>query len=227
MSNFYLVGSGTDIGKTYVSAALLRSAQASGRTLGYYKPVMSGNQPDAAGNLIPGDPSQVKILSETEQSLESMCGTVYAAALSPHLAAQLESGPITLESIQRAIDHLKPTYPQILIEACGGVICPLRWDHERIMQTDLIHATQAKCILVADAGLGSINATVLSVAYLKCESIPLAGIILNRFDPQNKLHQDNLMMIEQLSGHPIVATLEAQSLELTWRSPHSIHSLLK
>jgi len=76
--------------------------------------------------------------------------------------------------------------------------------------------------LVADAGLGTLNHVGLTAAYLKNQNIPLQGIILNRFQTGNFLHEDNKVMCEVISGVPVIACIPQGSADL----PISIETLL-
>ena len=70
--------------------------------------------------------------------------------------------------------------------------------------------------IVADAGLGTINHTVLTISYLNANDVKVQGVILNKFDKNSIMHQDNLSMIEQISNVKVIATLAdgKQDLEL-------------
>lgn len=70
------------------------------------------------------------------------------------------------------------------------------------------------CLLVADAGLGTINAVGLTAAYLKEQGIALRGIVFNRFEPGNLMHEDNKTMCELLTGVPVVACVQQGDTDL-------------
>ena len=86
------------------------------------------------------------------------------------------------------------------MEGSGGILCPLRFDGEELWLTDVIRACGLGCLLVADAGLGAINAVGLTASYLDRQGIPLKGIIFNRFQPGNRMHEDNVKLCEHLTG---------------------------
>lgn len=225
MSRYYIIGTGTDVGKTYVSGVLLRQLLQSGRRAAYYKPVMSGNPLDKDGQILPLDPLRVKAISGTKQEISTMAGYVYQASLSPHLAARFE-GPIpNLDTITAGVLRLDHQADLVLIEGCGGIICPIIFESNRLMQSDIIKHLSAKTILVADAGLGTINATVLTTAFLKNQGINVRGIILNRYQAESALHQDNRVMIETLSGVPVIATLSEGAVDLVWSDGFSLEDL--
>ena len=69
-------------------------------------------------------------------------------------------------------------------------------------------------IIVADSGLGAINATVLTAAYLRAKNIPIKGIILNRFNEKCLVNVDNEKMIAELTDLPIIAKVPADASEI-------------
>ncbi len=71
------------------------------------------------------------------------------------------------------------------------------------------------CILVADAGLGTINAVGLTVSYMKAKGMRLTGIIFNRFKPGNILHEDNLRVCEYLTGLKVIACVKDNDSDIT------------
>lgn len=92
----FITGTGTDIGKTYVTGLIVKKLRESGADAAYYKAAMSGNERRADGSLIPGDALQVKTMSGIGQPLEEMCPYVYETAVSPHLASRLEGNPVQM-----------------------------------------------------------------------------------------------------------------------------------
>ena len=84
----FITGTGTDIGKTYLSGLIVKKLAQAGKNPAYYKAAMSGNIRCYDGSLIAGDASYVKYISGTEQPIDSMCPYIYENALSPHLASK-------------------------------------------------------------------------------------------------------------------------------------------
>ena len=68
--------------------------------------------------------------------------------------------------------------------------------------------------MIADAGLGTINAVVLTAEYMKTRKMPVKGIIFNHFEPGNKLHEDNLFMCEYMTGLKVVACVKDGDTDL-------------
>lgn len=107
-----------------------------------------------------------------------------------------------------------------MIEGAGGITCPLRLENgEKYLLKDLIKELETSIIIVADGGLGTINSTLLTVEYARANNIPIAGIILNNFNPDSFMHQDNLKQVEYLTGIKVVATVErGQRILNFWRN---------
>lgn len=201
----FITGTGTDIGKTYVTALLVKKLKEAGAKTAYYKAAVSGNIRGAHG-LIPGDAAYVKEISGIAQPLEEMVPYIYEQAVSPHLAARQEGNPIELPVVMRGYEELEKKYEYITMEGSGGILCPLRCDEkEELWLEDVVKALRLSCIVVADAGLGTINATVLTIEYLKQKNIKVKGIILNHFHVGDRMDEDNRSMIEKRGGVPVIS----------------------
>ncbi len=116
------------------------------------------------------------------------------------MAAQIEGNPIQMERVLQAFDNLCARYDYVTAEGSGGILCPLRFDTQKIQLEDFIKARNLSCLIVADAGLGTINSVVLTVTYMKMHHISVKGIIFNHYEQGNRLHEDNLNMCENMTG---------------------------
>lgn len=212
--SLFVTGTGTDVGKTFVTGLMLKKLRENGRRAAYYKAAMSGNDRRADGSLIPGDALRVKEMSGIEQPLEEMCPYVYETAVSPHLAAKLEGNPVELERVLEGLRDVQARYDYVTVEGSGGILCPLRFDGQSIQLEDVIKAGNLGCLIVADAGLGTINAVVLTVEYMKARHIPVKGLLFNRFEAGNPLHEDNRRMCEALTGQKVLACVKKGDREL-------------
>ena len=203
--NLFITGTGTDVGKTYAAGLFLKKLHDAGKRAAYFKAAMSGNTRRADGSLIPGDALWVKEFSGITQPIETMCPYVYEVAVSPHLAAKFEGNPVELPRVLEQLDQICGSYEFVTIEGSGGICCPLRWDCQQICLQDLIRARKLKSLLVAEAGLGTINAVVLSAEYMRAHHLPIQGILLNRYEQGNRLHEDNKQMCEEMTGLNVIA----------------------
>lgn len=212
--NIFITGTGTEIGKTYVAGLLVKKLHEAGEKSAYYKAAMSGNDKDADGNLIPGDAKFVKELGGIDQDLNEMCPYIYEKAYSPHLAAQIEGNPVNLDYVVEKLRDLEKKYDYITLEGSGGILCPLRFDDEEIYLEDFVKKAKLSSIIVADAGLGTINNLVLTAFYMKEKGMKVKGIIFNNFIPGDVLQEDNIKMCEHMSGLKVLACVKKGDKDL-------------
>lgn len=207
----FITGTGTDVGKTYVTALIVKRLRDAGLDAGYYKAAISGAEKDEEdGTLHAGDSLYVKEIAELSETQEELVSYVYEAAVSPHLAAQLDNKPIDFDVVEKDFRRALSQHEYITMEGSGGIICPLRWDKEQhVILDDLVLRLGLGALIVADAGLGTINAAVLTVEHLRARGIPVRGIILNRFHEGDVMEEDNLDMVEALTGVKVVATVKS------------------
>lgn len=210
----FITGTGTDVGKTFVSALIVRKLQESGVKCGYYKAAVSGNVKGQDGKLIPGDPFYVRKIAGITQPLEEMCPYVYENAVSPHLASRIEGNPVRLEVVLKGLRRAEETCDYLTAEGSGGILCPLCFGEEKLFLEDFIRAGHFSCLVVADAGLGTINSVGLTIDYMKSHGIPVKGIVFNHYDPDDRMHRDNREMCEYMTGCRVIACVRSQEQEL-------------
>lgn len=209
----FLTGTGTDVGKTFVSALILKKLRDSGMNAGYYKAALSGAQMEGE-QWVPGDCKYVAEVSGIDEAPEKLVSYIYKTAVSPHLAAKLEGPELELDKVHEDFAVLTGKYEYILMEGSGGIICPLRTGEREVMLEDVVRLFGLDVLLVADSGLGTLNATVLTCEYARQKNISIRGIIMNLYDEKNFLHRDNRKMIEKLTGLPVIACIENGGMEI-------------
>lgn len=203
----FIVGTDTDIGKTVVTAGLMYVLRSNGYNATYFKAALSGAL-EIGNGLIPGDTKLVSDVSKLEEPYENITPYVYRTAVSPHLAAKLENNPIDLDVVKEKYAYLKEKYDFIIAEGSGGIVCPLI-DDEREVYTlgNLIKDLNMSVIIVASAGLGTINHTVLTAKYIENLGIKIKGIIINKYE-EDLFYDDNVKMIEKMTKLPIIGKLK-------------------
>ena len=110
--------------------------------------------------------------------------------------------------------ELKSKYDYITLEGSGGILCPLRFDEEKIFLEDFIKKCNLSSIIVADAGLGTINDIVLTAFYMKEKKMKVKGIIFNNFIPGDEMQEDNIKMCEYMSGLKVIACVKKGDKDL-------------
>lgn len=203
----FITGTGTDVGKTYVSALIIKKMREAGFNCGYFKPVVSGVT-EMCGQLIDSDANYVVQTANIPTEARDCVSYYWQEALSPHLAAKRKNQEISIEKIKYDYSQISKKYDYLLIEGAGGITCPLKINsEEKYLLKDLIWELGLSIIIVADAGLGTINSTLLTVDYAKSNGIEIEGIILNNYESDNFMHWDNLQQIEELTKINVVATV--------------------
>lgn len=183
---YIVAGIGTDVGKTIVSAILVKTLQAD-----YWKPIQ-------AGSLDATDSMRIRELTNFEPVCHSESYRLRYPA-SPHLAARMEN--ITVDPLAISLPETKNS---LVIEMAGGILSPL---NDRSTQSDLFSAWDCRWILVSRHYLGSINHTLLSLSYLKMKKIPLAGIVFN-----GEANPSSEEFILQYANVPCLARLKHEKI---------------
>ena len=209
----FVTGTGTDIGKTYVTGLIVKCLRDAGRSAGYYKAALSGAEVAADGTLLPGDALHVARVAELDAA-DVTVSYVYRDAVSPHLAAQIEHRPMDFAKVAQDYRRAKERTDYLTVEGSGGIICPLRWDDdEHVVLDDLAVRLGLAALVVADAGLGTINAAVLSAEHLHARGIPLRGFIFNNWQG-GLMQEDNVRMVEEITGARVLARVPHGAAEL-------------
>ncbi len=180
MSAYFVTGAGTEVGKTFVSAALLTEARARGVTVQGLKPVMSGFAPD---NLQESDAGLLlSACGETtsRENIDRICLYAFQAPRAPNIAAREECVSMDGDEITSFCRrHIATTEPRglLLIEGAGGVMSPTT---DAMLQLDLICALSLPTILVTGAYLGAISHTLSALKILQATEIPVAAIVVSQ-----------------------------------------------
>jgi len=177
VSAIFITGTGTDVGKTYVAASLIRHLRQMGRLVDAIKPVVSGYDPAQPGSSDPGVLLDALGLPVTEGEIDRIAPWRFRAALSPDLAAAREGRRIDVDTVikycQTAIERRRDI---LLIEGAGGIMVPL--DGERTV-LDVMMALQLPLILVAGSYLGTISHTLTALDALFRRGMRVLAIIVS------------------------------------------------
>lgn len=143
-----------------------------------------------------------------------MCPYIYETAVSPHLASRIEGNPVVLEEVVKGFEEVCLQYDYVTMEGSGGILCPICFDEQELWLEDVIRRLGLSSLIVADAGLGTINSVVLTVEYMRAKNLPVKGILFNHFHPGDRMEEDNLCMCEHRTKLPVIACVEDGSGEL-------------
>ena len=189
-----VTGTGTEIGKTVVSAILL--AHWLGRMeVSYWKPVATGADEGR-------DSLEVASLVGPELRVLEECYR-FGPPLSPHLAARLAGVEIEPERIVSAYGRHREASGEglLVVEGIGGLLVPMT--ERGYLVVDLLKALDLPCLIVSSSRLGTINHTLLTLEALRSRGLGLAGVVLN-----GPVNPENRRAIERFGRTRVVAELE-------------------
>ncbi|SHJ73413.1 dethiobiotin synthase [Paramaledivibacter caminithermalis] len=200
----FIVGTDTDVGKTIVTAGLVYVLRKSGINTCCFKAVLSGGIRENK-KLIPGDVKLVKEVSKIHETYEVMNPYCLETPVSPHLAAKLENVQIDREKILNTYRRLSEKYEFLVAEGSGGIIVPII--DKSYFIYDLIKDLNLPVIIVARAGVGTINHTALTVKFAESVGLDIKGIIINRYT--DEIHvKDNIDTIKEITNKEIIAVID-------------------
>jgi dethiobiotin synthetase len=236
-SGVFVTATGTEVGKTVVSAVLARTLAADGRRVAVFKPAFTGmdEYPDydeaaaieavaEAGDgwsSIAGlpDPAALRAAARSSQTDAEIAPYRFDPPMSPHLAAGLAGVEIDPERVMAAARAAADGVDAIVCEGAGGLLVPLSpsWTM-RSCAVELGYPL----VIVSPPGLGAINHTLLTVESARSVGLKVAMIVINPWpDDPTPIEADNRETIAAMSGVPVV-TLPPLDLErpATWPELH-------
>ena len=203
VKKLFVIGTDTDVGKTFVTAGILDILRKNNYNACSFKPVQSGGILKD-GELISGDIEFIKDVTQIHETNLMMNSYCLKEAVSPHLAADMENIKIDKYKILDDYEKLKQKYDYTVIEGAGGIIVPLIRDEYYIY--DLIKDLDAPVVIVARAGVGTINHTALTVNFIKSKGIEIKGLIINGYN--NSFYEnDNIEAIKNITGLEVISVL--------------------
>jgi dethiobiotin synthase len=213
MKHVVVTGTGTDVGKTFVTAGLLRALRRTGCDAVMQKPFQTGCRRRADGALDRPDLDRVAAVADWQpepSELPDLCPYLYEPACSPHLAARLAGEVPSVARVVQAARRLAVRHAYVLAETAGGVLVPI---NAREVMLDWMSELGWPVLVVARAGLGTINETLLTLRALRAVGLECAGVVLNETGAavadvdDAYIRRDNVEAIRDFGGVPLLATL--------------------
>ena len=201
LSGFFITGTDTGTGKTAVGAALLYLMRTRGIRAAPVKPVQTG--------VAPGEPGDLEIYLKTSglapnaDELSLMNPYRFRLPASPHLAAETEGAAVDIQRIEMACRTLAESYQALVVEGAGGLLVPLS---RSVSTLELVSRRKFPLLVVARAGVGTINHSLLTLKAAGDAGITVAALVLNRIPepsgelPPEQVVADNREIIARLSG---------------------------
>ncbi|WP_191992001.1 dethiobiotin synthase [Bacillus aerolatus] len=200
MAGLFITGTDTDAGKTVSTLLLAHGLMERGIETEPYKPVQSGAE-WTGGEWKAPDAEMYKLLSKVKD--DKLYTYLFKKASSPHLAAEEEGTTIDEAMLIEEIKRRASGRSLLLIEGAGGLYVPL--NRKGRCMIDVMGEVNLPVVIAAKAGLGTINDSMLTIESLKKRKLPIAGLVFSSTVPgEEEIEQDNLEMIHQLSGLPVI-----------------------
>ena len=201
MSNaYFLTGTDTEIGKTFITCALLHRAGLDGLKAVGLKPVAAGT--DAAG--LNDDVEAIRVASSVDLPRQIINPYCFAPAVAPHIAAAEAGVSIEFGVIRTSCDEARKQADVVIVEGVGGFCVPLG---EQRSTADLAIELDLPVILVVGMRLGCINHALLTAEAIAARGLRLAGWIANRIDPAMARFEENLETLQALLPAPLLGVV--------------------
>lgn len=199
----FVTGTDTGVGKTWVSAGLMRCYSAAGLLVAGMKPVASGSRRTRAG-LRNEDAENLQVLASVASPYNLVNPVPLPDAVAPHIAAARAGVRIDLAAIRAAYLQLRQQANVVIVEGIGGWRVPLS---EAGTTADLVRALEIPVLLVVGLRLGCINHALLSVESIAADRISLAGWVANHVDPEFEEANEVINYLSEHIGAPLIGTV--------------------
>ncbi|QFQ95767.1 ATP-dependent dethiobiotin synthetase BioD [Streptomyces phaeolivaceus] len=201
MKVLVITGTGTEVGKTVTTAAVAAVAVAAGRSVAVLKPAQTGVRPEERG-----DADEVARLAGAVTAREL---ARYPEPLAPGTAARRSGlAPVHPEEVAEAAAKLAVEHDLVLVEGAGGLL--VRFDEAGGTLADTARLLAAPVLLVAPAGLGTLNATELTSRELAARELELAGVVIGSWpDAPDLAARCNLADLPVVANAPLLGAVPA------------------
>ncbi|WP_240136322.1 dethiobiotin synthase [Streptomyces sp. MUM 178J] len=194
-----VTGTGTEIGKTVVTAGLAALAWAQGRSVAVVKPAQTG--------LAPGEPGDAQEAARLAGDVAAVELARFPEPLAPATAARRAGAePMRPERAAAAAAELAERYDLVLVEGAGGLL--VRFDDDGGTLADVAGLLDAPVLIVASAGLGTLNATALTAEALRARRLEPLGVVIGSWPAEPDLaSRCNLADLPQTAGVPLLGAV--------------------
>ena len=198
---WFITGTDTEIGKTFVACALLHALRSTGLSAVAMKPVAAGCDDDVQNE----DVERLLGASSLEPAHELVNPYCFRPAIAPHIAAEEAGTIIEMPRIVGAFEALATMADAVLVEGVGGFCVPLGPTSDT---ADLAELLALPLILVVGMRLGCINHALLTRQAIAARRLQLAGWVANRIDPAMSRFSENLRALETRLAAPLLGVVE-------------------
>jgi dethiobiotin synthetase len=198
-NGYFITGSDTDVGKTYVACEIIRQLRELGFELETRKPAESGCDEAEGGGLVTHDAAALRLANANRETIERINSFRFGAALAPHRAARLEGKRLELQALVDACGRDDPAH-SLVVEGAGGFYSPLAEDG---LNADLACALQLPVIIVVNDRIGAVNQALMTMQAVLDRRLEVAAIILNEVSPASDSAMDNAADLAPYCDSPV------------------------
>lgn len=193
----FVTGTGTEVGKTHVAAAIARTAASGGARVAVFKPALTGLDEHARSGREP-DHELLRRAAGSVQSDDEIAPYRFGPAVSPHLAAELAGERIEPSRLLDAARRAAGAADLLVCEGVGGLLVPLTRGY---LVRDLARELAMPVVIAASPGLGTINHTLLTVEAARAVGLEPAAVVLTPWPGSpDRIEASNRETIERLTG---------------------------
>jgi dethiobiotin synthetase len=211
LPGLFVTGTDTGVGKTLVAGAIADWFRRRHRRVGVLKPIATGAVHRREG-LVSEDAEFLAHCADARFPLDVICPQRYVEPLAPSVAAERAGTPVDWDSIQRSLRMIESGSDVMIVEGVGGVLVPLDAKHTVL---DLAQWLRLSTVVVARAGLGTINHTLLTLRALRDAGVAIAGVVINRYpaDGASVAEETNPRVIEKWGKCPVLCIVPNEKVE--------------
>ena len=191
--SFFITGTDTGIGKTYVACQLIRHYVAQGYRVIGMKPIAAGCE-QVDGQWVNEDVRLLTEASNVDAPLNWVNPYCFHAPIAPHIAAQQENVDIQLDVIVQVYHALAELADNVIVEGAGGLLVPLI---DEFTMAELAAALNIPIVFVVGMRLGCINHALLSLEVMRARHLPIQAWVANPIDPAMQCYAENLATLQQ------------------------------
>ncbi len=219
MPGFFITGTDTEIGKTFVSTLIIKLLAEEGLKVAGMKPVASGAK-IIDGMLKNEDALSLIQVSNIDVDYKTVNPYVFADAVSPHIAAEKAGVEIVPDEIKKHCDQLQNLSDVVVVEGVGGWYAPLSY---HITVADLAETLELPVILVVGLRLGCLNHALLTAQAIRQSGLPVAGWVANYVEEDFSSADANITTLKHyLNDFPFIGTVSYQTNNKNNLQAHNI-----
>ena len=204
--NFFVTGTDTDVGKSYVCKHLAKEFIKLGKKTGYLKPFQSG--------LEEGIDTDAKQIETIAKGVIAKSTYITKTPCTPYISSQIDNVDYNLEKVKQDYTELANTCDVTIVEGSGGLYVPVK---ENVLMSDVIKFLNLPTLIVARPNLGTINHTLMTIKCAQSEGIKILGVVISNYpqttdDPVILRAQE---MIEKYCNVKVIDTIKQGQTDLS------------